>query len=58
MMFACEQIVALQPKDREWQASVADHLNIHKWYIQSSYFYPDRYSLELRQMITALSEGE
>jgi Na+-translocating ferredoxin:NAD+ oxidoreductase RnfD subunit len=52
MLFACEQIVALQPKDREWRSSVADHLNIHRHYLASSHFNSDRYSSELRQLIS------
>lgn len=52
MLFACEQIVALQPSDREWQASIADHLHIHRAYLASQRFNPDRYSLELRQLIS------
>jgi hypothetical protein len=55
MLFACEQIVALQPHDREWRASIADHLHIHRVYLSHPSFLPDRYSLELRQLLTAVA---
>ena len=51
MLFACEQIVSLQPDDTAWRASVADHLHIHRRYLASTAFKSDRYSRELRQMI-------
>lgn len=54
MLFACEQIIALELDDTQWRESVQDHLNIHKSYLCNPEFRPERYSFALRKLITAV----
>lgn len=55
MLFACEQVIALEPDDAQWRESVKDHLNIHRLYLCSPEFRPERYTLALRALITAVT---
>lgn len=51
MLFACEQIVALQPRDREWRSTVQDQLRLHREYLRGTEFSANCYSKQLRALI-------
>jgi hypothetical protein len=58
MLFACEQIVALRPNDREWTATVVDQLRYHVAYLGDKQFGAVHYSPALRGLFSeALQKG-
>jgi hypothetical protein len=51
MLFACEQVLLLEPKNKQWRAAVESQLAPHTEYFFTVDFVPDYYSNTLQEMI-------
>lgn len=55
MLFACEQVLALEGESKGWQSTIESQLLYHHLYIRTVDFHPAHYSDELQRLVKQVS---